>query len=127
MRFLQPAKARVEDTSVAAASEPTAEAATGKNPERQGANLPYASRIPDRQSGWRPGRRISVVRARQGLERRYLACHGAPLAESAKLSRCLPPLTRSCHVLDWFLRADRKSTRLNSSHLGISYAVFCLK
>src|SRR5262245_2930085 len=30
-----------------------------------------------------------------------------------------------------FLRAaiatDRKSTRLNSSHLGISYAVFCLK
>src|SRR5947199_7893346 len=25
------------------------------------------------------------------------------------------------------LRADRKSTRLNSSHLGISYAVFCLK
>src|SRR5262245_64021805 len=27
------------------------------------------------------------------------------------------------HVLD---RQDRKSTRLNSSHLGISYAVFCL-
>src|SRR5437899_3530847 len=29
-----------------------------------------------------------------------------------------------------FFRAivgDRKSTRLNSSHLGISYAVFCLK
>src|SRR5262245_22033098 len=25
------------------------------------------------------------------------------------------------------LRIDRKSTRLNSSHLGISYAVFCLK
>src|SRR5262245_63163611 len=24
-------------------------------------------------------------------------------------------------------RPDRKSTRLNSSHLGISYAVFCLK
>src|SRR3712207_8576722 len=28
----------------------------------------------------------------------------------------------------WFLRrADRKSTRLNSSHANISYAVFCLK
>src|SRR5258705_4551686 len=26
----------------------------------------------------------------------------------------------------WF-KGDRKSTRLNSSHLGISYAVFCLK
>src|SRR5258705_2772921 len=25
------------------------------------------------------------------------------------------------------LDIDRKSTRLNSSHLGISYAVFCLK
>src|SRR5438045_4912360 len=25
------------------------------------------------------------------------------------------------------LPLDRKSTRLNSSHLGISYAVFCLK
>src|SRR5437899_11841611 len=25
------------------------------------------------------------------------------------------------------IQADRKSTRLNSSHLGISYAVFCLK
>src|SRR5437899_9421115 len=25
------------------------------------------------------------------------------------------------------VRIDRKSTRLNSSHLGISYAVFCLK
>src|SRR5437899_9309146 len=27
----------------------------------------------------------------------------------------------------FFLYRDRKSTRLNSSHLGISYAVFCLK
>src|SRR6266704_2235127 len=26
-----------------------------------------------------------------------------------------------------FLIADRKSTRLNSSHVSISYAVFCLK
>src|SRR3712207_8399254 len=33
--------------------------------------------------------------------------------------------------LDWRsaqqLRTDRKSTRLNSSHANISYAVFCLK
>src|SRR5262245_64135430 len=27
----------------------------------------------------------------------------------------------------WTSVRDRKSTRLNSSHLGISYAVFCLK
>src|SRR5436853_4995421 len=30
-------------------------------------------------------------------------------------------------TLDDETRIDRKSTRLNSSHLGISYAVFCLK
>src|SRR5256886_10397093 len=27
----------------------------------------------------------------------------------------------------WIARGDRKSTRLNSSHSQISYAVFCLK
>src|SRR5260221_6350663 len=32
------------------------------------------------------------------------------------------------YVLDlWFEKKDRKSTRLNSSHTVISYAVFCLK
>src|ERR1035438_10747872 len=35
---------------------------------------------------------------------------------------------RATTVREWFLpTSDRKSTRLNSSHLGISYAVFCLK
>src|SRR5690606_41428409 len=29
-------------------------------------------------------------------------------------------------VLSWIDDADRKSTRLNSSHVKISYAVFCL-
>src|SRR5258707_10969263 len=29
--------------------------------------------------------------------------------------------------IDGDVRADRKSTRLNSSHANISYAVFCLK
>src|SRR5688572_32062316 len=29
--------------------------------------------------------------------------------------------------LPWPYRSDRKSTRLNSSHSQISYAVFCLK
>src|SRR5256885_9957146 len=35
---------------------------------------------------------------------------------------------RGCAVFPvWRAGADRKSTRLNSSHLVISYAVFCLK
>jgi len=46
------------------------------------------------------------------------------------------PSGPSCQVGDFVLvrpntgtrlKIDRKSTRLNSSHLGISYAVFCLK
>src|SRR5205814_5351137 len=46
----------------------------------------------------------------------------------------VPPRRRGSAGRDGLLRAaplapcqDRKSTRLNSSHLGISYAVFCLK
>src|SRR5438477_3135260 len=31
------------------------------------------------------------------------------------------------HQLSGGMRQDRKSTRLNSSHMSISYAVFCLK
>src|SRR5207249_12228581 len=30
-------------------------------------------------------------------------------------------------IQEGFLKRDRKSTRLNSSHVSISYAVFCLK
>src|SRR5437660_4613316 len=44
-----------------------------------------------------------------------------------------PPHSSGVHVIDAQDRAlsatrlDRKSTRLNSSHVAISYAVFCLK
>src|SRR3712207_8412427 len=37
-------------------------------------------------------------------------------------------LTARCPSIgSWRSRPDRKSTRLNSSHANISYAVFCLK
>src|SRR5262245_63951783 len=36
-------------------------------------------------------------------------------------------LLSSANDASMVLAEDRKSTRLNSSHLGISYAVFCLK
>src|SRR5688572_31470692 len=48
----------------------------------------------------------------------------------------LGPLAKGCVTLlcgprgvgkSWLALADRKSTRLNSSHSQISYAVFCLK
>src|SRR5256885_15292302 len=37
------------------------------------------------------------------------------------------PLPDRCCATGGRPRSDRKSTRLNSSHLVISYAVFCLK
>src|SRR5699024_10879556 len=33
----------------------------------------------------------------------------------------------NCDIADEMIFEDRKSTRLNSSHVSISYAVFCLK
>src|SRR3712207_7490320 len=38
-----------------------------------------------------------------------------------------PPVAVASHKGDSHLAEDRKSTRLNSSHANISYAVFCLK
>src|SRR5688500_3761185 len=38
-----------------------------------------------------------------------------------------PWVTKETNIRDLLCHRDRKSTRLNSSHLVISYAVFCLK
>src|SRR2546430_11751999 len=51
-------------------------------------------------------------------------------AGNATVNACFPSaaLTVSGELRDYCLIAeDRKSTRLNSSHSQISYAVFCLK
>src|ERR1035438_3790015 len=58
------------------------------------------------------------------------------MSSSGVSFRCRRPLPLGGHlelIVDWPAPiddqrlVDRKSTRLNSSHLGISYAVFCLK
>src|SRR3712207_6978434 len=43
------------------------------------------------------------------------------------VARHPPPGRRPARARPPAPRADRKSTRLNSSHANISYAVFCLK
>src|SRR2546426_8136246 len=58
------------------------------------------------------------VRRREPPASSRLLC-GSPLRWILRCSRL--PKNRRIH------RRDRKSTRLNSSHLVISYAVFCLK
>src|SRR5699024_12708849 len=52
--------------------------------------------------------------------------HAPPVTDAPKrspISRAVIGMSRLGKVL----RVDRKSTRLNSSHVSISYAVFCLK
>src|SRR3989304_9102881 len=53
-----------------------------------------------------------------------LSLHDAlPISQASRVPGCC---SRSCSARAT-TRADRKSTRLNSSHGYISYAVFCLK
>src|SRR5256885_12543171 len=45
----------------------------------------------------------------------------------SRVMRVAPVVRKADHYSDDTDGEDRKSTRLNSSHLVISYAVFCLK
>src|SRR3712207_7069501 len=67
---------------------------------------------------------------------RNCVSHGILLGEDGrKMSKSLrnyPDVyevfnTHGSDAMRWMLMSDRKSTRLNSSHANISYAVFCLK
>src|SRR5256885_13402273 len=60
-----------------------------------------------------------------------LSLHDAlPISHSDRtgsVQQVKQPLFMDCWNTPLNLQTDRKSTRLNSSHLVISYAVFCLK
>src|SRR5207253_4642530 len=52
--------------------------------------------------------------------------HGGENSRTHSPQACWHNVARGCHEACWLKRmADRKSTRLNSSHVAISYAVFC--
>src|SRR3712207_8658525 len=60
------------------------------------------------------------------------ASGGNPNKETINISPTKPPPgapdnTKAAKIETTTDRKDRKSTRLNSSHANISYAVFCLK
>src|SRR3712207_7142674 len=60
----------------------------------------------------------------RGAHRRALADHGRGHRPHAPWTR---RVMASAEAVTAVIEADRKSTRLNSSHANISYAVFCLK
>src|SRR3712207_8581719 len=68
---------------------------------------------------------LDRLRAPAALARRVGdELRGQPYAAPADVVRRHEPPARRVRRA---LRRDRKSTRLNSSHANISYAVFCLK
>src|SRR5699024_11398932 len=79
-----------------------------------------------------PTRRSSDLKKRSvGSQRpdRYVACNYNRHEEKRKCDRDQQQTFRQMPeaVDNYKSRQDRKSTRLNSSHVSISYAVFCLK
>src|SRR5256885_12346036 len=68
-----------------------------------------------------------ITTKEQLLELRELRCIHDDIRRNPAAAGNLAPAVGQPY-LSWVLRhLDRKSTRLNSSHLVISYAVFCLK
>src|SRR5690625_6733687 len=55
------------------------------------------------------------------------SCHFVPVRRRSSLVSTSQSPFASWQERELFLYLDRKSTRLNSSHVAISYAVFCLK
>src|SRR5256885_12233585 len=73
------------------------------------------SQVPNPRQGGDDGRSLAVARRWAAVQ--PLCIHRRP----NKSARIVSDLG------DGTMHRDRKSTRLNSSHLVISYAVFCLK
>src|SRR2546426_5916535 len=61
----------------------------------------------------------------RSTDKRYSGDNRLILPKSSHRRQGLAPRCRL--IASWGWSRDRKSTRLNSSHLVISYAVFCLK
>src|SRR5438105_10986051 len=58
----------------------------------------------------------------------FRSCQWPAVAHSpSNAASALPSAPRRCSLRGTHRDLDRKSTRLNSSHEWISYAVFCLK
>src|SRR5437899_9458744 len=64
---------------------------------------------------------------RSSWKKAFASCSSSPAGLLQNRGMRMVNLRRTIANAQLRLTRDRKSTRLNSSHLGISYAVFCLK
>src|SRR2546426_4640662 len=78
--------------------------------------------------------RIDIVRGKRPLPGKRIGLYGLSRPEVQAGRRCGTTIVDRIYKLHCAtgtvsrdMERDRKSTRLNSSHLVISYAVFCLK
>src|SRR5207245_7855774 len=81
--------------------------------DRRAMPVPERQHLPWRPQGWH-GSRTDTCRS----------AAGDSLCRSSQKATRVPHVSRKKILTPW---RDRKSTRLNSSHGSISYAVFCLK
>src|SRR5258707_6694187 len=79
-----------------------------------------SERLPHRQRATAVHRAISLTLGEQAL-----AGSSIPITSTQAQQAALAPHSAGIDVIR--MDEDRKSTRLNSSHANISYAVFCLK
>src|SRR3712207_7284269 len=70
---------------------------------------------------------VPAASAHIGVVDRVFSRVGASDDIGGGRSTFMVEMVETAAILNRATRADRKSTRLNSSHANISYAVFCLK
>src|SRR5207249_10525903 len=76
---------------------------------------------PDEQAV-QPDRTAELTAALGEYEQVLVSAVGPQAARLDMILKAVPPVAETLRA-----RPDRKSTRLNSSHVSISYPVFCLK
>src|SRR5947209_13731866 len=86
--------------------------------------LPQRSTLFPYTTLFRSELRIAALQALEKLDPEWVGDF-LPKSGIEREEYALAPL--DVPVTSKFLQRDRKSTRLNSSHANISYAVFCLK
>src|SRR2546427_5153060 len=101
---------------------------------QQGCGLPIINRLQDHRYQALEFAHVAVIIAALGdrvelIKKQYTWLLLRMRQHSAHIGACLTKIAthHASQVQRQQWQADRKSTRLNSSHSQISYAVFCLK